>query len=375
MPKFATFCDGIDEKVDTLVITLVNPGSDAGRVTRLVDMSLSGLDEKAAVRFNVDPLVDYRSSRPMVHFSKGRLVGMGREDVIVSLSRDVTGSPYLRMHGIEPDFHWDSLVSDMFDIVEHFGVRRVFCLTAVGAPVPHTRPVDMIVRTTGRAEGPILDADFWFPASFGSYFEFHAGKMGIDVTSIAVRVPIYLGPHHYPSGAASALSMASKLSGLSFPVGDLTRDAEEQKAELAQMVKSNPDFAEIVGSFEEDYDEKDGDEGFVQAPEADFFVPTVEEIGKAAERFLQQASEANGGPAPSLTASFDPQGLLSRIERYRESQGMTHSETFAAPGQAVAPEARETRGDAQEGSDRSGEASAPQVPARRRRRGRHLRED
>ena len=375
MPKFASFVDGIDEKVDTMIITLVDPGVDVGRVTRLIDMSLSGLDETAAVRFDVDPLIDYRSSRPMVHFKQGHLVGMGREDMIVSLSRDVTGKPYLRLHGIEPDFHWDSLVSDMLDIVEHFSIASVYSFTAVGAPVPHTRPADMIVRTTRETDHPVLDAQFWFPASFASYFEFHAGKVGVDVTNIATRVPIYLAPHHYPAGAASALSMVSSMAGLSFPLGDITRDAEEQAAELAGMMESNEELAMIIAGFEEEYDSADPSEGFVRAPEREFLVPSAEEIGQAAEMFLQQASGATGAPAPSLTDAFDPQGLLSRIERYRASQRMTTANDFSSGLEdGAGPNGLDESFGSGEGAP-PGPPDMPPPPPRPRRRGKHHRPD
>lgn len=368
MATFASFVDGIDENVDTMIITLVDPGADAGRVTRLVDMSLSGLDEKPAVRFDVDHLIDYRSSRPMVHFAKGRLVGMGREDIIVSLSRDVTGKPYLRFHGLEPDFHWDSLVSDVLDIVEHFHIGSVYSFTAVGAPVPHTRPADMIVRTTGEPNQPVLDAQFWFPASFSSYFEFHAGKVGVDVTNVTARVPFYLAGHHYPAGAASALSMVSSMAGLVFPLGDLTRDAEEQQTELKTMMEANPELAEIIGSFEEEYDSQGTPEGFVRPPERELLVPTAEEIGLAAEMFLEQASNATGAPVPSLTDTFDPQGLLSRIEKYRSTKEVESS--AAVPDTTGVDDTA-----AHDGITGTTDTAATPTSARPRRRGKHHRKD
>lgn len=320
MESFASFAEDVTEKVDTLVVTLTDPGSDPGHLTRLIDMSLSSLDEKPAVRFDVDPLMDYRASRPLLNFSKGRIVGMGREDMVISLARDVSGQSFLRLHGLEPDFHWDRLVSDMFDIVEHFSISSIYSFTAVGAPIPHTRPADMIVRTTGNNQHPALNADFWFPASFASYFEFHAGKVGLDMTNVAVRVPIYLAPHHYPAGAASALSMVSSMSGLSFPLGDLTRDSEEQKANLASMMEENKELEAIISAFEKEYDAGAMAEGFVRAPQTELSVPTIEEIGRAAELFLEQVDSASDDPIPSISDSFDPQGLFSRIERYREDQ-------------------------------------------------------
>ena len=105
--------------------------------------------------FNSDPLIDYRSQRPLMNYKDGRLVDMRRSGIVLSHASDVEGQPFLHLHGAEPDFQWDALLADMIDIIEKFGVKSTFSFTAVPSATPHTRPADMVVRTADKREDPV----------------------------------------------------------------------------------------------------------------------------------------------------------------------------------------------------------------------------
>lgn len=122
------------QQVDKLVLNLVDPATDAGSIARLISGSLGTLDSEPAAHFNVDPLIDYRAQRPWLNYQNGRLAGIWREGMALSLVKDVEGSEFLRLHGTEPDFHWDALLADMIDVVERFGVRSIYSFTAIGTP-------------------------------------------------------------------------------------------------------------------------------------------------------------------------------------------------------------------------------------------------
>ena len=114
-----------------------------------------------------------------MNFRNGRLVGMRRDGIVLSHATDVEGHRFLHLNGTEPDFQWDALLADILDVIERFGVTRTYSFTAIAATTPHTRPADMVVRQTVPDPGRVvLEADFWFPASFADYVEFHLGKLG-----------------------------------------------------------------------------------------------------------------------------------------------------------------------------------------------------
>ena len=296
MPNFVSFpADAPDTPVDHLVMNLVDPATDAGAVARLVSQSLEPQRGEAAALFHSDPLIDYRASRPWMNFKDGRLAGIWNDGIVLSHARDMEGKPFLHLHGQEPDFHWEALCDDMMEIAERFGVRRIFSLTAIGSATPHTRPADMLVRSTAPdPEKETLQADFWFQSSFADFVEYHIARTDLEMTNIAVRVPMYLAGHHYSAGALGALTMMASLSDLRLPFGDLEQDAAKQSEEFSVLMGNNEELAHII----QDYDESGVTPGFVKAPQSEFVVPSLDEIGRAAEQFLAQMD--NPGPAYSF---------------------------------------------------------------------------
>lgn len=316
------------ERVERLVLNLVDPAVDAGAVGQLISLSLSPLDGGAAALFNSDPLIDYRSQRPLMNYKDGRLVDMRRSGIVLSHASDVEGQPFLHLHGAEPDFQWDALLADMIDIIERFGVKSTFSFTAVPSATPHTRPADMVVRTADKREGQVFEADFWFTAGFADYVEFHTAKLGISHTNVAVRVPVYLAGDRYFTGAAGALGLTSSLSGLYFPLGDLEQAAAEEVEAYSSAIEGNEELAQFIDKLEKDYDANGSVRGYVTAPKPELRVPTVDEIGRAAEQFLAGVSSPR---ASASEKTFDPQGLLRKMERY---QGFLPGEPGVGEGPA-----------------------------------------
>lgn len=80
-------------------------------------------------------------------------------------------------------------------------------------------------------------------------------------------------------------------SGLALPVGDLERVAQTETDEIEAVYGQQEDFRSLVTSLEEDYDTEGPNSGFVipndELPE----IPTADEIGDAAERYLARRSD------------------------------------------------------------------------------------
>lgn len=364
------------ERVERLVLNLVDPAVDAGAVGQLISLSLGPLDGGAAALFNSDPLIDYRSQRPLMNYKDGRLVDMRRSGIVLSHASDVEGQPFLHLHGAEPDFQWDALLADMIDIIERFGVKSTFSFTAVPSATPHTRPADMVVRTADKREDQVFEADFWFTASFADYVEFHTAKLGISHTNVAVRVPVYLAGDRYFTGAAGALGLTSSLSGLYFPLGDLEQAAAEEVEAYSSAIEGNEELAQFIDKLEKDYDANGSVRGYVTAPKPELRVPTVDEIGRAAEQFLAGVSSPR---ASASEKTFDPQGLLRKMERYQGflpgEPGVGESPAFdvsamrshQAGAAAEAPERPagdegDSRGFAEEAADVATDAQAAESP-------------
>ncbi|MFC5369913.1 PAC2 family protein [Arcanobacterium bovis] len=334
------------QRVPYLVMNLIDPLVDAGDISQAIDATIADLDAVNIATFNSDLLYDYRAQRPIVSYLDGKLNELAYPQMRLNLVTDIAGKNFLYLCGQEPDFRWQTLTQDILDIVKKYGVEQVITYASMPATVPHTRPADMLIRTTkpaqdakyvqGRAEHFSALADF---------FEYFAGKSDISVTNLRVRVPFYLarGLHPFVQGALAAVKMTATLGGPKLPLGDLEQLEDQQKEEIASIQVEGAEFEELLQKLELEYDATSGEAGFVKTDEALPEIPSSEEIGKAAEEFLATQSahlrRAAGagrdrGPSKSKSGSSSEQGVDQTGKSWwawrrwgrNNSQGNTQSE-------------------------------------------------
>ncbi len=289
MSKFVTFESVSDLQVSRLVMNLVDPLVDAGDTAQAIHAAIDSLDSVEIATFESDSLFDYRAQRPIVSYVDGLIVDVQECGMALSLVTDVVGERFLYLHGQEPDFHWPSLTQDILEIIERFGIEHVYSFAGMPAPVPHTRPADMLVRTTQHQENPSVvygSADHY--GALSDYMEFKAGQAGIKVTNIRVRVPLYMarGDSPFFAGALAAIKLLATLEGPTLPLGDLEQLADQQAMDLSALVVEGSDFAGLLSRLEEEYDRIPSEAGFVKSSETSPEIPTSDEIGRAAETFL-----------------------------------------------------------------------------------------
>ncbi|KTF04806.1 MULTISPECIES: PAC2 family protein [Trueperella] len=314
MAHFYTLEPGTDDlRVSTLVLNLVDPLVDAGNTAHAIDATIKTLDAERIGTFDPDPLFDYRAQRPIVSYSDGHIVGMTMPGIELMLVTDVHGESFLYLGGAEPDFRWNALAEDVLEIVEHFGVQTVYSFAAMPAPVPHTRPVDMLIRTTESAgKHPVVEGFAEHFAELSDIFEHAAAQRSVPVINIRVRVPFYLvrGESPFFAGALAAIKMLAARGGPTFPLGDLEQLEDSQRAAIEQMRTEGSEFDELVASLEKDYDSSDI--GFVTNEESAPVIPSSDEIGQAVEQFL--ASQETS-PLDRVHKTKTERGFTSDLRR------------------------------------------------------------
>ena len=81
---------------------------DAGGGRRLAREHLLGaLDSEPLVSFDVDQLLDYRSRRPEMTFTRDHWDGYAAPALSVDVLRDLDGTGFLLLYGPEPDVQWN----------------------------------------------------------------------------------------------------------------------------------------------------------------------------------------------------------------------------------------------------------------------------
>ncbi|WP_148574326.1 proteasome assembly chaperone family protein [Nocardioides caldifontis] len=274
---------------------------DAGNAGRIAVDHLLGIqpDEqggKVVASFEIDAFYDYRARRPAMAFVEDHYEGYVAPRLVARLQTDAGGTPYLLMHGPEPDTHWEAFARAVREVVEHFRVRLVVFMGAVPMAVPHSRPV-MVTNHATRSE-LLMSRNVWrgvirIPASAMSMLEQRLGEWGHDATGFVAHVPHYVAQGDYPAAAVKLLECLEVVTGLQWQLEELQTAAVVRSGEIAQQVAESPEVGEVVAGLEQQYDAfaRAAEEGPLPLAEEQE-LPTAEELGAEFERFLASQAES-----------------------------------------------------------------------------------
>jgi len=281
------------EDVSELAMVLVLDGFlDAGNAAaiagrHLVDESGGG---RVVATFEVDEFHDYRARRPAMSFVRDHYEQYDAPRLVVRLLTDDAGTPYLLMHGPEPDNRWEAFAAAVRHVVERLGVARVIGLGAVPMAVPHTRQIAI----THHANNPgLLAADSpWrgelrIPSSAQALLEVRLGETGHDAMGFVAHIPHYLAQLDFPEASVSLLEHVERAAGIAVDLTALRTAGRERDEEIATYLAANPEVLEVVQALEQQYDafaraEQEGNSLLAE----DEPIPTGEEIGRQFEQFL-----------------------------------------------------------------------------------------
>jgi len=248
-------------------------------------------DGDVIARFDPDLLFDYRSSRPVLHFTAGQLskIVWPRLEIV---HRSIDGRDLLIVVGNEPDFRWMELTRSLAEIAGRYAVTKLVTLGAVPAPVPHTRPVRVVCTTSDPSlllDGDqVLPGDLVVPGAAVSVLRQGVVDTGIPAIGYWVQVPHYLQSPFHP-GVLSLLERSGDQVGVTFPPGDLATQATDQIGEINADLADREDARSYVERLERIHDEGDGE---AASPIISFEnIPSPDEIGAEVERFLRSASD------------------------------------------------------------------------------------
>ena len=281
--------DGATELAMVLVLDgFLDAGNAAAIAARhLVNESGGG---RVVATFEVDEFHDYRARRPAMSFVRDHYEQYDAPRLVVRVLGDDAGTPYLLMHGPEPDNKWEAFAATVRHVVKRLGVSRVIGLGAVPMAVPHTRPIAI----THHANNPdLLAADSpWrgelrIPSSAQALLEVRLGEAGHDAMGFVAHIPHYLAQLDFPEASVSLLEHVERAAGVAVDLTDLREAARARDEEIATYLASNTEVLEVVQALEQQYDafaraEQEGNSLLAENEP----IPTGEEIGRQFEQFL-----------------------------------------------------------------------------------------
>ncbi|GGM15324.1 proteasome assembly chaperone family protein [Nakamurella endophytica] len=281
----------LDELANPVLVHGLDGYVDAGSGASLaVSHLLSVLPHTVVATFDVDALLDYRSRRPTLTFSKNAFTEYDAPALQIHLVRDEAETPFLLLTGPEPDIRWEAFVAAVGQIADRFAVRLTVGLMAIPMGVPHTRPTGMSVHAT--RPGLVETAQDWIgtvqvPGHATGLLEYRFGQAGRDAIGFAAHVPHYIARSEYPETARTLIQALADSSGLLLPTAGLDESAARVQEQLAEQVRDNAEVAQVVKALEDQYD------AFVSATGRGLLaqsapLPTADELGAQFEAFLAE---------------------------------------------------------------------------------------
>lgn len=276
------------QQISTLICAVGGGPFDAGGIPGSIAQSIG--EGELIASFDPDHIYDFRSERPMITFENGAMTAMTEPRLDFYLVEDIEGEKMLVLRGNEPDLRWHSLAEGVLQLATQFGVERFYAIGGLPSGIPHTRPVDLLIRGYRRTQ-PEQDATYIQSVNFSEFLVYTLGASGIDTSSVLARVPFYLVNSVYAAAAGAVASFVSDDSGLALPVGDLERVAQTESDQIEAVYGQQEDFRSLVASLEEEYDTEGPNSGFILPNDELPEIPSAEEIGEAAEQFLARRNE------------------------------------------------------------------------------------
>ena len=262
---------------------------DAGKAGAIVAEHLRGMDAVTLASFDIDALLDYRSRRPEMTFSVNEWTTYDEPHLDLDMVRDGAGTPFLLLHGFEPDLKWERYVRAVRGIVDRLGVGLTLGTHGIPMASPHTRPISVTVHGTRQdllPDVPTLFGTVTVPASAQNLMEYRFGQWDMAALNVAVHVPHYLAQSAYPQAAQRALKGLEDISGLDLRPAELDDAAARAQEEIDRQMSESDEIQALVGVLEEQYD------AFVEARgnaiPVDGKLPSADELGAEFEKFLAQ---------------------------------------------------------------------------------------
>jgi predicted ATP-grasp superfamily ATP-dependent carboligase len=295
--RFVHIVDEVPElegrKEGPVLIHALDGFLDAGNAANLAAKHLMAESQgRVVASFSIDDFYDYRARRPPMSFVENHYEAYEAPRLVIRLCHDRNGSPFLLLHGPEPDMHWEAFALAVRTVVEHFGVRLTVAMGAVPMAVPHTRPVML----TNHATTPdlLVQKNVWrgqirVPASAQALLEFRLGEWEHPATGFVAHIPHYVAQFDYPLASLALLEAVEDVTGLEWDLAALRTAGEAKMLEIAAQIEDSEEVRDVVAGLEQQYDSFQraaADEGSSLPLAEEQELPTGEEIGAEFERFL-----------------------------------------------------------------------------------------
>lgn len=281
--------DDADPRDATTFIAALDGWTDSGRGgTAASDFLRHTFPTEHLGGVDADGMFDFRDRRPLLPINRG-VLGSPEWPSLELYRVDLPTRSVILLTGAEPDFRWPSLLDDLVELTDEWGMTGYIGLGAVPGPVPHTRPVRILTTSTDESMldryGHSLE-QVVVPASCQVMIESAMGEAGRKTLGLWARVPHYVAGE-YPAATSALLTRLGEHLDTAFDTTSFDADALSHTERLAEAADGSPEVESHIAALEGAYDAEDDN-----VPEAGFQleereIPSGDEIAAEFERFLR----------------------------------------------------------------------------------------
>lgn len=260
-----------------------------GSISQMADNIFANYDYELLVEFENDEFLDYRARRPVMYFEKDHISDYEPAVLGIYLVYDEANSPFLLLHGYEPDFKWEAFTEAVLQLVEFFEVADFTWLHSIPFPIPHTRALGVTV--SGNRQDVIDAQSEWkpetqVPGNVLHLLEYKLSETGLPLIGFVLLVPHYLSDSEYPQAALTGFERISALTGLVFKTDPLRDEAARFTKQLNEQLEQNTELAALVQSLEQGYMSDKSGPGRTPIRKPSSQIPSAEEIAAELEDYL-----------------------------------------------------------------------------------------
>jgi hypothetical protein len=165
--------------------------------------------------------------------------------------------------GQEPALQWQTIVSEILEIVEDRDIQAVIMLGSLAAETPHSRPIKIYknsqtaaVRNAFGVERSNYDGRAGFMSVLGHAIE----KSGLPTISIWAEVPHYVASMPSPKAALALVNDLEIMLGFTVDHKELVDAAFEWERSVDSFAEGDEDLLNYIAGLERSRDEAEAEE-------------------------------------------------------------------------------------------------------------------
>jgi len=241
--------------------------------------------------WDADEFIDHRARRPVLHLSDGVATGLTWPEIRLLGATDDDGNDLLLLTGPEPDMRWHAFSDSVVGLATSLGVRLAVGLGAFPAPVPHTRPVNLVSTapsTELAQEVGFIPGSIDVPAGVQAVLETDLNTAGVPAVGLWARVPHYVVSMPYPAASAALIDGLASIAGLRLSSRDLHEAAARARVRIDELIANSDEHRAMVAQLEAQSERDSTVEGTTLGTGMGAGpLPSGDEIAAELERFLR----------------------------------------------------------------------------------------